>query len=179
VKPCRTTLRLPAQIGFDCRQLDESAANDAKRPDDRCRGHASNQRGQIEDVRRCAGPARVATRRRHFCIAVQERHPPGSARSEHPRSLGRPEELPTRSAIVRYLITLKEISLLAKTSLDIDHEKVDQAKRILGTRTLAATVDAALDEVINLQARRRLMDRIRREGGIGPSPEELRRLREP
>jgi len=63
--------------------------------------------------------------------------------------------------------------------LDIDHEKVDQAKRILGTRTLAATVDAALDEVINLQARRRLMDRIRREGGIGPSPEELRRLREP
>ena len=68
---------------------------------------------------------------------------------------------------------------MAKTSLDIDHEKVDQAKRILGTRTLAATVDAALDEVINLQARRRLMDRIRREGGIGPSPEELRRLREP
>jgi len=63
--------------------------------------------------------------------------------------------------------------------LDIDHEKVDRAKRILGTRTLAATVDAALDEVINLQARRRLMDRIRREGGIGPSPEELRRLREP
>jgi Arc/MetJ family transcription regulator len=82
-------------------------------------------------------------------------------------------------AIVRYLISSREISLLAKTSLDIDHEKVDRAKRILGTRTLAATVDAALDEVINLQARRRLMDRIRREGGIGPSPEELRRLREP
>ena len=82
-------------------------------------------------------------------------------------------------AIVRYLISSMEISLLAKTSLNIDHEKVDRAKRILGTRTLAATVDAALDEVINLQARRRLMDRIRREGGIGPSPEELRRLREP
>jgi Arc/MetJ family transcription regulator len=68
---------------------------------------------------------------------------------------------------------------LAKTSLEIDHEKVGRAKEILGTRTLAATVDAALDEVINLQARRRLMERIRREGGIGPSPDELRRLREP
>jgi Arc/MetJ family transcription regulator len=68
---------------------------------------------------------------------------------------------------------------LAKTSLDIDHAKVDQAKEILGTRTLAATVDSALDEVINLQARRRLMERIRREGGIGPSPAELNRLREP
>ena len=68
---------------------------------------------------------------------------------------------------------------MAKTSLDIDHEKVDRARHILGTRTLAATVDAALDEVINLQARRRLMERIRREGGIGPTPEELRRLREP
>lgn len=68
---------------------------------------------------------------------------------------------------------------MAKTSLDIDHAKVDQAKEILGTRTLAATVDSALDEVINLQARRRLMERIRREGGIGPSPAELNRLREP
>jgi Arc/MetJ family transcription regulator len=68
---------------------------------------------------------------------------------------------------------------VAKTSLEIDHEKVGRAKEILGTRTLAATVDAALDEVINLQARRRLMERIRREGGIGPSPDELRRLREP
>jgi hypothetical protein len=70
---------------------------------------------------------------------------------------------------------------LAKTSLDIDHAKVDQAKEILGTRTLAATVDGALDEVISLAARRRIIDRIRksRTTGIGPMPEELRRLREP
>jgi hypothetical protein len=42
-------------------------------------------------------------------------------------------------------------------------------------------VDAALDEVIALAARLRLMDRIRRSptGGIGPTPAELRRLREP
>lgn len=84
-------------------------------------------------------------------------------------------------AIVRYLISSRAISLLAKTSLDIDHQKVDQAKEILGTRTLAATVDGALDEVISLAARRRIMERIRKSKttGIGPTPEELRRLREP
>jgi Arc/MetJ family transcription regulator len=81
--------------------------------------------------------------------------------------------------MVRYLISSKEISLLAKTSLDIDHEKVGQVKEILGTRTLAATVDAALDEVINLRKRSLLLERMRREGGIGPSPDELQRLREP
>jgi len=52
-------------------------------------------------------------------------------------------------------------------------------KEILGTRTLAATVDAALDEVINLRKRSLLLERMRREGGIGPSPDELQRLREP
>jgi Arc/MetJ family transcription regulator len=81
--------------------------------------------------------------------------------------------------MVRYLISSKEISLLAKTSLEIDHEKVGQVKEILGTRTLAATVDAALDEVINLRKRSLLLERMRREGGIGPSPDELERLREP
>jgi hypothetical protein len=81
--------------------------------------------------------------------------------------------------MVRYLISSKEISLLAKTSLEIDHEKVGQVKEILGTRTLAATVDAALDEVINLRKRSLLLERMRREGGIGPSPDELQRLREP
>ena len=73
----------------------------------------------------------------------------------------------------------KQISKPDKTSLVIDRKKVSDAKKILGTRTLAETVDGALDEVIRLAARRRLMDRIRRDGGIGPTPEELRRLREP
>jgi hypothetical protein len=61
----------------------------------------------------------------------------------------------------------------------INREKVAEARKILGTTTIADTVDAALDEVIRLQKRRRLMARIRRDGGIGPSPAELRRLREP
>lgn len=59
----------------------------------------------------------------------------------------------------------------------IDRRKVEKAQEALGTTTIAATVDAALDEVIRLGARRRLLERIRREDGLGPSPAELRRLR--
>ncbi len=70
------------------------------------------------------------------------------------------------------------ISKTDKTSLAIDREKVAEAKKILGTKTIAATVDAALDEVLRKASRQRLMERIRRDGGIGPSPGELRRLRE-
>lgn len=76
-------------------------------------------------------------------------------------------------------MTTKQISKRDKTSLVIDREKLAEAREILGTETLAETVDAALDEVIALAARRRLMDRIRRDGGLGPSPAELRRLRRP
>jgi Arc/MetJ family transcription regulator len=73
----------------------------------------------------------------------------------------------------------KQISKTAKTSLVIDREKVAKVRDILETKTLAETVDAALDEVIALDARRRLMARIERDGGIGPSLAELRRLRQP
>jgi hypothetical protein len=68
-----------------------------------------------------------------------------------------------------------------KTSLVIDREKVAAAKEILRTTTIAETVDRALAEVIDLERRRRVMDRIRRSNtdGIGPPPGELRRLREP
>jgi hypothetical protein len=61
----------------------------------------------------------------------------------------------------------------------IDREKVAEARQILGTKTIADTVDGALDEVIRLGKRRHLMDYIRERGGIGPGPEELRRLRTP
>ena len=75
----------------------------------------------------------------------------------------------------------KQISKPDKTSLVIDRKKLSDAKKILGTRTLAETVDGALDEVISLAARRRLLERIEKSktGGIGPTPEELKRLREP
>ena len=75
----------------------------------------------------------------------------------------------------------KQISKPDKTSLVIDRKKVADAKKILGTKTLAETVDRSLDEVIRLAARRRLLERIEKSktGGIGPTPAELRRLREP
>ena len=71
------------------------------------------------------------------------------------------------------------ISKSDKTSLVIDRQKLAAAREVLGTKTLAETVDAALGEVVRLAARRRIMERIVRDGGIGPTPEELRRLREP
>ncbi len=78
-----------------------------------------------------------------------------------------------------YLSVAKQISKQDKTSMVIDRAKASRVQKILGTKTLAATVDAAFDEVIRLDGRRRVMDRIRRDGGIGPSPEEVRRLRAP
>ena len=71
------------------------------------------------------------------------------------------------------------MSEISKTSLRIDHGKVAEAQRILGTDTLVETVDAALQQVVDLERRRRVMDRIRKRGGLGPAPPELRRLRTP
>jgi Arc/MetJ family transcription regulator len=73
----------------------------------------------------------------------------------------------------------RQISKADKTSITIDREKVAQARELLGTKTMAETVDAALDHVIRLNKRRRLMEYIGDRGGIGPSPNELRRLRTP
>jgi len=68
---------------------------------------------------------------------------------------------------------------MVKTSLSVDREKADAAAVVLGTKTLTATIDAALTEVVNMERRRRLIERIQRDGGIGPSDEERRRLRTP
>jgi hypothetical protein len=76
-------------------------------------------------------------------------------------------------------LVAKKISKMDKTSMAIDRRKVADARAVLGTKTMASTVDAALDEVIRLGKRRRLMDYLGKRGGIGPSPEELRRLRTP
>jgi Arc/MetJ family transcription regulator len=73
----------------------------------------------------------------------------------------------------------KQISKADKTSMVIDRKKLAEAREILGTKTIADTVDAALDDVIRREKRRNLMDYIRERGGIGPDPEESRRLRTP
>jgi len=82
-------------------------------------------------------------------------------------------------AALRYLLMGKQISKPDKTSMVIDREKLAEAREILGTKTIADTVDAALDEVVRREKRRNLMNYIRERGGIGPDPEELRRLRTP
>lgn len=69
---------------------------------------------------------------------------------------------------------------MTKTSLSIDRDKADAVAELLGTRTLTATIDAALSEVIRHERKKRLIERIRSsERGIGPSDEELRLLRAP
>lgn len=73
----------------------------------------------------------------------------------------------------------RQISKPDKTSLVIDRKKVEHAKRILGTTTIAETVDKALDQVLSVESRVELFHRIVRDGGIGPSPPELNRLRDP
>jgi hypothetical protein len=45
-----------------------------------------------------------------------------------------------------------------KTSFEIDFEKLDRARNLLGTTTITETVDAALDEVLALERRRELVD---------------------
>jgi hypothetical protein len=53
-----------------------------------------------------------------------------------------------------------------KTSFEVDFGKVESAKTILGTTTLTDTVDAALDEVIKLEHRRRLAELLFTPGAL-------------
>lgn len=45
-----------------------------------------------------------------------------------------------------------------KTSFEVDTEKVDAAKQILGTKTLTETVDTALEEIVKRKQRLELLD---------------------
>ncbi|HEV7771274.1 MAG TPA: type II toxin-antitoxin system VapB family antitoxin [Solirubrobacterales bacterium] len=45
---------------------------------------------------------------------------------------------------------------MSKTSFEVDPEKVEAAKQILGTKTLTDTVDAALEEIVKRRQRERL-----------------------
>ncbi len=46
---------------------------------------------------------------------------------------------------------------MTKRLIDIDDDKLDEVRALLGTRTLKATVAAALDEVLALDRRRRAL----------------------
>ena len=68
---------------------------------------------------------------------------------------------------------------VVKTTVDVDADAAEQAARILGTRSLKDTVNAALREVLAIERRRRLADRVRAGELPVPTPEELARLRAP
>ncbi|MBJ7603040.1 MAG: type II toxin-antitoxin system VapB family antitoxin [Candidatus Dormibacteraeota bacterium] len=51
---------------------------------------------------------------------------------------------------------------MRKTTIAVDDDKVSEAARALGTRSLKETVDRSLDEVVAMAARRRLIDRFSR-----------------
>lgn len=49
------------------------------------------------------------------------------------------------------------LGVVTKRLIDVDDAKVGAAKELLGTTTLKATIDGALDELIALDARRRAL----------------------
>ena len=53
-----------------------------------------------------------------------------------------------------------------KTTLVLDHAKVRRVRRMLGTKGIRDTIDRALDEVLALDARRRLIEKLRRMDGL-------------
>jgi Arc/MetJ family transcription regulator len=55
-----------------------------------------------------------------------------------------------------------------KTQVEVDDAKLAAIRALLGTQTPKATIDAALDEVIALDARRRALLAQRTEGGYIP-----------
>jgi Arc/MetJ family transcription regulator len=46
---------------------------------------------------------------------------------------------------------------MTKRLIDVDDDKLDRVRTLLGTGTLKATVDAAFDEVLALDQRRRAL----------------------
>ncbi|HEU4702123.1 MAG TPA: type II toxin-antitoxin system VapB family antitoxin [Conexibacter sp.] len=52
----------------------------------------------------------------------------------------------------------KRAPSVRKTSFEVDFDKLEAARELLGTRTLTETVDAALDEVVKREQRRALVE---------------------
>jgi hypothetical protein len=61
-----------------------------------------------------------------------------------------------------------------KTSFAIDPAKVAAVRKILGTKTLADTIDAALSEVLKVQQRKALVELLFQRGSLElDSPEAM------
>ena len=61
---------------------------------------------------------------------------------------------------------------MVKRLVDIDGDALDQAQRILGAATMKDTVNRALQEVIDLDRRRRFLDRIVASDGVDLDDDE-------
>jgi len=55
---------------------------------------------------------------------------------------------------------------MVKRLVDIDGDALDRAKEILGAGTMKDTVNRALQEVIDLDRRRRFLDRVVTSDGV-------------
>ncbi len=57
-------------------------------------------------------------------------------------------------------------SMKRRTTIEIDDELLSRARKVLGTKGLKDTIEAALDEVVKAELRRQLVDRITRPDGL-------------
>jgi Arc/MetJ family transcription regulator len=64
---------------------------------------------------------------------------------------------------------------MRKTTLIIDDELIEQARRVLGTRGIKDTIDRALEEVVVADARRALMRRLASQDGLDLGNEDVMR----
>lgn len=64
---------------------------------------------------------------------------------------------------------------MTKRLVDIADDKLAEAREILGEASIKGTVNAALDEVIALNRRRRLLERLVEQRGVDLSDEEIMR----
>lgn len=58
------------------------------------------------------------------------------------------------------------LSVMHKTTLLIDDKKIARVRKLLGTKGIRDTVEGALDEVIAIRARRRVIDQLRTMEGL-------------
>ncbi len=62
---------------------------------------------------------------------------------------------------------------MRKTSVDIDNDLMEQARSVLGTSSIKATIDAALREVLRAEARRQEIRALSRMDGLDLAKEEV------
>ncbi|NNL98925.1 MAG: type II toxin-antitoxin system VapB family antitoxin [Acidimicrobiia bacterium] len=62
---------------------------------------------------------------------------------------------------------------MTKRLVDIADDKLDRAREILGAESIKGTVNGALDEVIALDRRRQLLDRLAEQRGIDLGDEQV------